>query len=153
MTLPTTYNSLDHFLRSLIYRFKHVTTDAPETFADFEASEGVRTPIAVVRHMTGLIAFTQHQLDDTARKPLEPLEWHEELLRFERVIQKLARTLKTSLEVKGELELGQLWRGPMIDAMTHIGQLAMLRRLAGSPVEGVRYWQVEMPGFNDKNFK
>lgn len=147
-TLGTAQITLEHFLRSLVYRFEHVTAGAPASFGDFKAAEDVRSPGAIVRHMTGLLSFTQQQLEGGERKPLEPLEWQKEIERFLAAARKLEQHLHKSAGVTGEIGLDQLWRGPMIDAATHIGQLAMLRRLAGSPIEGVRYWQVEMPPLN-----
>ena len=38
----------------------------------------------------------------------------------------------------------KLFQGPIADALTHVGQLCMLRRLAGSPVRGENYSVAEV---------
>ena len=148
-TLNTTQVTLEHFLRSLVYRFKHVTSNVPEGFGNFDPGWDIRNPSRIVRHMSNLLRFTQSQLDGTTSSSLEPLLWEEELVRFINVAAELEQSIHKSLEVNGSIGLDQLWRGPLTDAMTHIGQLAMLRRLSGSPIEDVRYWQVKMPPLND----
>jgi len=144
-TLPTTELTLEHFLRSLVFRFRHATANAPQSFGDFEAAEGVRSPRKIVQHMSGLLGFTLSELVGDPRTRLEPLDWNGELSRFINIAKRLSNQLQTNVEVQGEVELDQLLRGPMIDTMTHIGQLALLRRLAGSPVEAVNYWKADMP--------
>jgi hypothetical protein len=34
----------------------------------------------------------------------------------------------------------KLFQGPIADALTHVGQIAMLRRMAGCPVRGENYF-------------
>jgi hypothetical protein len=71
-----------------------------------------------------------------------------ECRRFRSALRELDRSLAevpTFSPDRPELDFAGLLQGPVCDTLTHIGQLAMLRRLAGSPVERVRYWQVEMP--------
>ena len=138
--------ALRHFLRSLVFRFSHVTEGTPESFGSFQAGAEVRTPARTVLHMTGLLDWAANTLLDEPRQTLEPLSWDEERKRFVKSAQRLDRALAAGAEPLGEITLAQLWQGPITDAMTHVGQLATLRRLYGSPVaKGVRYWQVEMP--------
>lgn len=147
--LSTDRDVLRHFLAALAYRFRHVTEGAPPGFPDLEAGAGVRTPRRIVRHMTGLLLMALEPLAGAAgaeaRRDLGPLPWEEERRRFLQVLAALDRAVAGGAEPRGDKELWQLWQGPMIDAMTHVGQLATLRRLAGEPVGAVRYWQVEMP--------
>ena len=64
----------------------------------------------------------------------EPLaDFHAEVLRFHRTLEDLAQHLELGTPLQG-ITPEQLLQGPLSDAMTHAGQLAMLRRLAGSPV-------------------
>jgi hypothetical protein len=37
-----------------------------------------------------------------------------------------------------------LFQGPIADAFTHVGQLAMLRRLAGSPTRGENFYVADV---------
>jgi hypothetical protein len=41
-------------------------------------------------------------------------------------------------------DITKLFQGPVGDALTHTGQLAMLRRLHGSPMKGESYRQAEV---------
>ena len=144
----TTVDMLRHYLAALAYRFEHVTANAPAGFGDFSAGSEVRTPRHIVRHMTRLVHFAHAQFEEVALAKLEPLSWDEERARFLDSLRALDRAFVQGLEPTGEVSLGQLWQGPLTDAATHVGQLATLRRLAGSPVAPVRYWQVEMPLLN-----
>ena len=144
----TTVDMLRHYLAALAYRFEHVTENAPAGFGDFSAGAEVRSPGQTVRHMTGLVRFAHAQFEEVALAKLEPLSWDEERARFLEGLRALDRAFVQGLEPIGEVSLGQLWQGPLTDAATHVGQLATLRRLAGSPVAPVRYWQVDMPPLN-----
>ena len=148
LTTQTSSASIRHFLRSLVYRFRHVTSSAPAGFATFEAGKDVRSPIRIVRHMSVLIQFAHAQFGETEAGKLAELEWDDELQRFLDLTSALDRILAQNKEVVTDISLEQLWQGPIIDAMTHVGQLATLRRLAGSPLKGVRYWAVDMPAIS-----
>jgi hypothetical protein len=140
---------LRHFLVSLLYRFEHVTGDAPDNFATFDAGGGVRKPEQIVRHLTGLMRFAHENLAGPPSERLEPLAWERERRRFVEAVQALDASLMLGAEVSGEIALAQIWQGPMIDAMTHIGQLASLRRLAGAPIGPAGYWRVTMAAVAD----
>lgn len=136
---------LRHYLAALAYRFEHVTAAAPPSFGDFSAGASVRSPRQLVRHMTGLVRFAHAQFEVVELGKLELLTWDEERARFLESLRALDRAFAQGLDIQGEVRLEQLWQGHLTDALTHVGQLATLRRLAGSPVEPVRYWQVQMP--------
>lgn len=133
------------YLVSLAFRFRHVTEGAPEGFGEFEAGAGVRTPGAIVLHMTGLLRWTRDAFEPGTNERLEPLPFPAECARFLDAVAELDRTLAEGRTIASDRTFGQLWRGHLTDAMTHVGQLATLRRLAGGPVDRVRYWQADMP--------
>ena len=146
--LHTAYDALRHYLVSLVYRFNHVLENAPENFATFEAGEGVREPIRIVRHLTVVIRFSHDQFEEIGAGKLEPLSWEDEKMRFLEAVKAFDVALKNGVSMREtdlNMSLEQVWQGPLVDAMTHIGQLATLRRLAGSPIKSRRYWQLEMP--------
>jgi len=58
----------------------------------------------------------------------------EEIARFHQTIEDLARDLESGAPLLEGITEEQLLQGPFSDAMTHAGQLAMLRRLAGVPI-------------------
>ena len=122
---------LRHCLATLRYRTRNALIDAPADFGAFSAGAGVRTPIELLRHMTQLAAYSYSQLGSQPRATLDGLHSLEaELVRFERALSTLSLDL-ASRELSEDLA-SRLLQGPLADAMTHAGQLALLRRLAGS---------------------
>jgi ketosteroid isomerase-like protein len=124
---------LRHFLATLAYRTQKAVRGAPDSFGTFQAGQRVRTPAELVRHMTMVLGYTRACFD--GRVPaVEPLpDLGGEVARLHETIEDLGRHLTAGSELKRYTE-EQLLQGPLSDAMTHAGQLAMLRRLAGFPV-------------------
>ncbi len=125
---------LRHFLAALAYRTQKALRDAPPDFGFFRAAEGARTPAELVRHMTSVLGYArtffiggQYRAD-----PLPSLD--EEIGRFHRMLEDVAEYIETGTPLLPGISAEHLLQGPFSDAMTHAGQLAMLRRLAGVPV-------------------
>lgn len=124
---------LRHFLAALAYRTQKALRGAPENFGRFEAGHQVRTPAELVRHMTSVLGYARTFFIG-GRYRAEPLEdLAAEVRRFHAMLEDLARHLASETELRTTTE-ERLLQGPFADAMTHAGQLAMLRRLAGSPI-------------------
>ena len=126
---------LAHFLAALAYRTQKALRGAPASFASFEAGNQVRTPHWLVAHMDGVLgyALTCFEGEETRyRSSLLPT-FDAEVERFHGKLEALARHLRTGTPLRSATP-EQLLQGPFADAMTHAGQLAMLRRLAGSPI-------------------
>jgi hypothetical protein len=124
---------LRHFLAALAYRTQKALREAPEGFGDFQAGERTRTPRELVRHMTSVLGYARTYFVGGRYWP-EPLPTlDEETERFHAMIVTLADHLERGDPLVG-IAPEQLLQGPFSDAMTHAGQLAMLRRLAGAPV-------------------
>jgi hypothetical protein len=124
---------LRHFLAALAYRTQKALRGAPAGFADFRAGQDARTPRELVRHMASVLGYARTFFAGGVYRA-EPLEAFEaEVERFHAVLADLAAHLGAGTPLR-EITLEQLLQGPLADAMTHAGQLAMLRRLAGSPV-------------------
>jgi hypothetical protein len=129
---------LCHFLAALAYRTQKALRGAPAGFADFAAGSGARTPRELVRHMTSVLGYARTFFVGGVFRA-EPLAtFGDEIERFHRVVADLAGRLATGAPLS-ELTPEQLLQGPLADAMTHAGQIAMLRRLAGSPVESENF--------------
>ena len=125
---------LRHFLAALAYRTHKALRDAPPDFGRFRAMENVRTPMELVRHMTSVLGYARSCFEGR-HDPLDPLpSLEEEVIRFQGALQSLALHLERGTALQGELSIEQLLQGPFSDAMTHAGQLALLRRLADAPV-------------------
>ena len=124
---------LRHFLAALAYRTQKALRNAPADFGSFSAGEGVRTPARLVRNMTSVLGYARTFFVGGRYRP-DPLpSFEDEIDRFHDMLEDLAEHLETGTPLQGTSP-ERLLQGPFSDAMTHAGQLAMLRRLARSPV-------------------
>ena len=124
---------LRHFLAALAYRTQKALRGAPESFASFRASPTTRTPKELVWHMTGVIGYARTMFHGGRFTPPEVPTFGEEVARFHETLAALSADFgDPALDARITDE--QFLQGPLSDAMTHAGQLAMLRRLDGSPV-------------------
>lgn len=125
---------LRHFLAALAYRTQKALRDATAEFGEFHAANGVRTPAELVRHMTSVLGYARTFFIGGHYRP-DPLPTlNDEILRFHDMIEDLSRHIEIGTPLLQGMSVERLLQGPFSDAMTHAGQLAMLRRLAGSPV-------------------
>ena len=123
---------LRHVLAAIAYRTQKALRDAPEHYASFSAGNRVRTPTELVRHMAGLMGYVRTFFEGGSYRP-EPLPtFQEEVDRFHGLLEVVGKLLSTGAPCS--LSTEQLLQGPFADTLTHVGQLAMLRRLADSPV-------------------
>ena len=124
---------LQHFLAALAYRTQKALRSAPAGFADFRAAPHSRTPEELIRHMTSVIGYARTFLHGGSFRP-DPLpSFDEEIARFHGTLEQL-RDDFADPALSAAITDEQFLQGPLSDAMTHAGQLAMLRRMAGSPV-------------------
>jgi hypothetical protein len=132
---------LRHFLAALAYRTQKALSGAPEQFGSFCAAPGLRTPEELLQHVSGVLHFAVCRLRDVPRDTLPALgSLPEEVERFHTTLEELSALLG-SVESLPRETLERLLQGPFADAMTHAGQLAMLRRLAGAPVPAENFYQ------------
>jgi hypothetical protein len=125
---------LRHFLAALAYRTQKALRGAPADFGSFRVADGVRTPSQLVCHMTSVLGYARTFFVGGTYRPdfLPSLE--EEIVRFHDMLYDLAHHLEAGTELREGMTAERLLQGPFSDAMTHAGQLAVLRRLAGFPV-------------------
>jgi hypothetical protein len=134
---------LRHTIATVAYRAAKTVRGAPETFADFKIAEKSRTPAQILAHMGDLYdwalscASGNQQWHDSA-----PLPWPQEVERFFKTLQAFDQYLASQLPLGCSIE--KLFQGPVADSLTHVGQLAMLRRLAGCPIKGENYFRAEI---------
>jgi hypothetical protein len=125
---------LCHFLAALAYRTQKALRDASANFGSFDAGGMVRTPSELVRHMTSVLGYSRTFFIGGTYRP-EPLPSIEaEIIRFHEMVEDIADKIRSGVPLSGDMSAERLLQGPFSDAMTHAGQLAMLRRLAGEPV-------------------
>lgn len=130
--------TIRHFLASLAYRTQKAVRGADENFPDFQAGNGTRTPAELIRHMSSVLGYARTFFIGGIYRADPLLSFPEEIERFHALVADLSAHLAAGTQIK-EISLNQLLQGPISDAMTHAGQLAMLRRLAGSPVESENF--------------
>jgi len=126
---------LRHYLAAIAYRTQKALRDAPAHYPDFAAGNQARTPAEILRHMTSLLGYTRTLFAGGAYpvKP-EPLpSFDAEIARFHDMLRAVGELLGSDAAMPA-FSNAQLLQGPLADVMTHVGQLAFLRRLADSPV-------------------
>lgn len=126
---------LRHFLATIAYRTQKVLRGAPEGFGDFRVDSFVRTPHELILHMTGVIGYARSLFDGGDAWPKMMPTFKEEVERFHQTLEALGEHLDSDRE-PGDTTLERVLQGPLTDAMTHVGQIAILRRLYESPVPG-----------------
>jgi hypothetical protein len=132
-----------HTLATLAYRCGKAVRQAPEGFGEFQAGEGVRMPGQILAHLGDLmewalsIAMGQQKWQDS-----RPLPWEQEVGRFFAKLKTFDDWLASGEPVQVPLE--KLFQGPIADALTHVGQIAILRRLAGAAVKGESFYVAEV---------
>ena len=134
---------LRHTLATLAYRAGKTLRDAPDNFAAFSTGEKGRTPAQILAHMGDLfnwaISIAQGK---QAWHDSEPLPWAEEVKRFFKTMEVFDGYLASSAPLAESPE--KLFQGPIADALTHTGQLAILRRMAGCAMRGENYYRAEI---------
>jgi hypothetical protein len=124
---------LQHFLAALAYRTQKALRGAPADFAEFRAGTHVRTPHELVWHMTGVIGYARTMFTGDRFTPDRMPSFEAEVNRFHNTLDALRADFANET-LQARISDEQFLQGPLSDAMTHAGQLAMLRRMAGSPV-------------------
>jgi len=131
---------LRHTVATLAYRGGKAVRGAPPEFAGFSAAAKTRTPAQILAHVGDLLDWAlamargKHEWHDSTPRP-----WDEEVNRFFAALEAFDAYLASEAPLGFPPE--KLFQGPIADALTHIGQIAMLRRLAGAPVKGENYFR------------
>jgi hypothetical protein len=130
---------LRHALATIAYRGGRALRGAPDSFGEFVAAPGSRTPVQILAHIGDLLDWAlatargRQQWRDSG-----PLSWPEEVRRFYDALQANDAYLASDEPLNAAAE--NLLQAPIADALTHIGQIAMLRRMAGAPIGGENYY-------------
>jgi hypothetical protein len=124
---------LKHFLAALAYRTQKALRNAPPEFANFRAAPQVRTPHELIRHMDSLLGYSRTYFLGGSYRPPELPGFSAAIEHFHEILADVARHIEQGTPLDG-ITPEILLQGPFSDAMTHAGQLALLRRLSGSPV-------------------
>jgi hypothetical protein len=134
---------LRHTIATLAYRCSKTLRDAPADFALFKTEQTVNTPLFLLSHIADLLEWA---LTATRGQPKYPAtvigDWQLEKRRFYAALKALDDFLAS--EVVIDVSLEKIFQGPIADALTHTGQLALLRRMAGSPIKGENYFVADI---------
>ena len=129
-----------HALATLAYRGGKTLRDADANFAAFRAGESTRTPLEILSHLGDLLQWALSiAKGKEAWIKADARTWDQEVERFFAGLQEFDQYLASAEPLAGSLQ--RLFQGPMADALTHVGQLAMLRGLAGIPIRGENYFK------------
>ncbi|SRR5579883_13928 len=130
---------LRHAIATIAYRAAKALRGAPESFADFHASESTRTPVQILAHMGDLFDWVLSIAQGRQTwNSSTPLPWARECDRFFRSLEAFDAYLASESPIAAPIE--NIFQGGVADALTHIGQIAMLRRIAGCTMRGENYY-------------
>jgi hypothetical protein len=132
---------LRHTLATLAYRGSKTVHGAPPAFAEFNAAG--RAPGKILAHLGDLMDWALSMADGSRKwNDSKPLPWEQEGARFFAALKKFDDFLASDQPLQAPVE--KLFQGPVADALTHVGQLAMLRRLAEAPIVGENYFAADI---------
>lgn len=134
---------LRHTVATLAYRGGKGVRDAPAGFSQFRAGAGSRSSGEILAHIGDLLDWALALADGSqAWKPLSPADWDGDVARFFSALERLDARLASDVALGFPAE--KLFQGPIADSLTHVGQISMLRRLAGAPVKAENYFRADI---------
>src|ERR1700751_2034770 len=141
--VSTDRDLLRHSIATLAYRGGKAIRGAPDGFSDFKASGKTRTPGQILAHLRDL-------LDWALSMAKGKQEWHdsppeslgEGTKRFFAARQSVDDSLASDAPLDASAD--KLFQGPVADALTHVGQIAMLRGIAGASIRPENYFKAEI---------
>ena len=143
MTLDLKRELLRHLVAALVFRAGIAISDAPENFADFRIDEAIRTPGEILAHIGDLLEGSLYLMKgESVYLNSAPLAWENEVKRVLSAAKEFDAYLASQSPLKQPVE--QIIQGPVADALTHVGQIVMLRRAAGKPVRAESYFEAEI---------
>jgi len=134
---------LRHTVATLAYRGGKVVRDAPPGFDAYHASESTRTPGEILAHIGDLLDWALSMASGAPKwNTAKPQPWDQEVQRFFAALDAFESFLASDAPLSYPVE--KLFQGPIADALTHVGQIAMLRRIHGQPVKAENYAKAEI---------
>jgi len=134
---------LRHMLATVAYRGGKAVRDASDSFATYTPDGTPRTPAKILAHIGDLYDWALSQAQGAEKwNDSTPLPWNEEAARFFAALQRFDDYLASGAPLAVPPET--LFQGAIADSLTHIGQLAMLRRLAGTKMKSENYSRADI---------
>lgn len=132
-----------HLVATLAYRAAKVLRDVPASFPEFSNGPSTRLPVQILAHMGDLVGWAVRMVEgEYVWRPEGTNDWDTELRRFFDGLATLDRLLAADAPARHSPEL--LVQGPLADALTHVGQIGLLRGAAGCPVRPESYARAEI---------
>lgn len=143
MSIDVKRELLRHVVATVAYRGGIAVSDAPENFATFRVDEETRSPGEILAHIGDLLEGSLYLVrGEMVYLASPPLPWDEEVARFFSAARQLDSYLASDAPLACPVE--KLIQGPVGDALTHVGQIVLLRRMAGKPVRAESYFTAEI---------
>ena len=134
---------LRHILATIAYRGAKAIRNAGASFADYVSTETSRTPAKILAHIGDVMDWSLAMAEGRREwHDSVPLAWEKESERFFTALKKFDDYLASEKPLQVSAE--KLFQSALADALTHIGQIAMLRRMAGVPIKGENYFVAEI---------
>lgn len=134
---------LRHTVATLAYRGGKAISNAPAEFKDFRVAADSRSPGEILAHIGDLLDWALSiAVGKQTWHNSTPLSWEDETARFHTALQAFDSYLASDEPLGAPVE--KLFQGPIADALTHVGQITMLRRIAGGPIKGENYFKAEI---------
>ena len=136
---------LRHTVATLAYRGAKAVRGAPDSFGNYQAGPAVRTPLGILAHIGDLLEWALSLArGEQIWRASKGESWQRECDRFHACLRELDAYLASDAELAAPSE--KLFQGPIADALTHVGQIALLRRLADAPIRGENYFVADIEG-------
>ena len=143
MTSESGRDMLRHTVATLAYRGGKAIANVPQGFSGFRPAESSRTAGEILAHIGDLLDWALRLAKgEPAYKEIAPQSWEEDASRFFAALEELDSYLASDAALGSPAE--KIFQGPIADALTHVGQIAMLRRIAGGPMRGENYFVAEI---------
>jgi len=134
---------LRHTVATVAYRGSKAVRGAPASFAAFSPDGSPRTAVKILAHLGDLFDWALSQARGAeAWSESTPLDWDREVERFFTSLERFDEYLASDAPLAAPPE--RMFQGAIADALTHVGQLAMLRRLAGAKIKGENYARADI---------
>ena len=134
---------LRHALATLAYRGGKALRGAPDSFSAFTCGGGCRSAGEILAHIGDLLDWGLSMADGRRQwQDSKPQSWSDDTNRFHAALAAFDSYLAADKPLEAPLE--KLFQGPLADALTHVGQIAVLRRLAGSPLKAENYFAADI---------
>jgi hypothetical protein len=135
---------LRHFIATTVYRIEKAIKNVPDVFPNLKLGKGVRSPLEILSHISHVLTCAHsvfEQYDSLITPPIG--SWEEEVTRFYDIVRKLDESLSNGFPNRDRIA-EKLLQGPLSDAMTHVGQLSMLKRMVDEPIPAESFFDAQI---------